>query len=719
MKQLRRFVQGAPLFLPLVAAGGAVPGGWWYVISLAALAVALVCRLWRIGACVLLCALVAGLHSVLLEKRTEQFCDTAAMHDVVELQGTVERELRRGCVLSTGWNGVRVVLRGKMPYTPGDVVWVRAQWQEPRPAAVKGVFDASTWMQGQGIAASLDYIDGKKLGKPLSLRTMQHWGLRIRERLAGILMPPGTEHDPARQVLCALVLGDKSGAETETMEGFRNGGCLHAFAVSGLHVGLVSAIFWALFRQLRVRPVVVRPLLLVMVGVYVLMTGCAVPAIRAYLMLAVLLLGYILQRRVSMLNTWSFAALLILLVDPSQLYNAGFILSFGVYAAICLALKVCLEEKAWFGPDDYIPISLRTRWEMRWSNLELGVRGAIIVSLSAWLVSVPITLCFFHTVNSSSFLTNIAITPVLPVVMFCGLLHLCLAGIPWVGVLTGWAAQKSAALLLAVVAWFGELPYAYLPAQEPAALHSLLVQGTGYGSSFTMLGNHGLLIDCGNESTAEMKTLPTLFHAGFTPAALLVTSPRVSAGGGAAVLQRMWPEMRVIHANDVPQEGCVFETQAGRFTILPSPASLPRKKATDYHPIVLWDSPAGRVQYVGHASYATYASLPETAADVLILGHHPQMPVHASDAGEGSRVIFLPGAEVDAAGTQVGEHACLLWQREEKRGNESQNELQRDCYCSGNENSPATAERAEEVGQGGEPTAYHEESQSQQQMLPE
>ena len=637
MKQLRRFVQGAPLFLPLVAVGGAVPGGWWYAVSLAALLVALVCRLWRIGACVLLCALVAGLHSVLLEKRAEQFCDTAALHDVVELQGTVERELRRGCVLSTGWNGVRVVLRGKMPYTPGDVVQVRAQWQEPRPAAVKGVFDSSTWMQGQGIAASLDYIDGKNLGKPLSLRTVQHWGLNIRERLAGILMPPGTEHDPARQVLCALVLGDKSGAETETMEGFRNGGCLHAFAVSGLHVGLVSAIFWALFRLLRVRPVVVRPLLLVTVGVYVLMTGCAVPAIRAYLMLAVLLLGYILQRRVSMLNTWSFAALLILLVDPSQLYNAGFILSFGVYAAICVALKLCLEEKAWFGPDDYIPISLRTRWEMRWSNFELGVRGAIIVSLSAWLVSVPITLSFFHTVNSSSFLTNIAITPILPVVMFFGLLHLCLAGIPWVGVLTGWAAQKSAALLLAVVAWFGELPYAYLPAQEPAPLHSLLVQGTGYGGSFTMLGNHGLLIDCGNETSAEMKTVPTLFHSGYTPAALLVTTPRVSSGGGAGVVQRMWPGIPVIQAHELPPEGKSFETQAGKFTIYPPPEETPRKNAADYHPLVLWENSAGRVLYIGHAAYATYAPRLGEHYDIAVVGSSEQ-----ADEVQARQVIPLP-----------------------------------------------------------------------------
>lgn len=661
MKLLRRNLLEAPLFLPLVAVVGAVMGGWWLSGSAVAVLLALVCRVWRIALCSLLCASVAGLHTCLLEEKAAAFCEQAELEEVVELHGTVERELRRGCVLSTGWNGVRVVVRGKTPWKPGDVVRVRAQWKEAPPAGVPGVFDSAAWMRGQGIAASLDFMAGEKLGKPLSLRTVQHWGLIVRERLAARLMPPGTERDVARQVLCALVLGDKSCAEEETMEGFRNGGCLHAFAVSGLHVGLVSGIFWMLLRLLRVRPVVIRPLVLVSVGVYVLMTGAAVPAIRAYVMLAVLLLGFMLQRRVSLLNTWSFAALLILLVDPSQLFNAGFLLSFGVYAALCMALKLCLEEKAWFGPDDYIPVSLRTRWEMRWSNFELGVRGAVIVSLSAWLVSVPITLYFFHTANSSSFLTNIAITPLLPVVMFCGLLHLCMAGVPWVGVATGWAAQKSAALLLAVVSWFGELPYAYLPAQEPAPMHSILVQGTNFGGSFTMLGNHGLLIDCGNETTAEMKTVPTLFHAGYTPAALLVTSPRVSAGGGAAVVQRMWPDMPVIRALELPPEGKVFETQAGRFTLFSAPQELPRKNAANHSPVVLWESPAGRVLYVGTASYPAYAALPELVVDVVILGQHPLQPVHVVDV-QAKRTILLPGVHEKSTGTHcipVGENETL------------------------------------------------------------
>lgn len=663
MQFFRRQFLASPLFLPLLAVCGAIAGGWWYALAAVVVLVACGCRLWRIGICALLCALVAGLHTQLVHERAAAFCEQAELQEVVELCGTVERELRRGCVVSTGWNGVRVVIRGELPYTPGDVVQVRGQWQEPRPAGVKGVFDSAAWMRGQGIAASLDLIEGEKLCKPLSLRTVQHWGLYMRERMARILMPAGTEDDPARQVLCSLMLGDKSGADAETMEGFRNGGCLHAFAVSGLHVGLVSGILWALLRVLRVRPAVIRPLVLVSAGVYVLMTGCAVPAIRAFLMLAVVLLGFMLQRRVSLLNTWSFAALLILLVDPSQLFNAGFLLSFGVYAALCIALKLCLEEKAWFGPDDYIPLSLRTPWEMRWSNFELGVRGAVIVSLSAWLVSVPITLYFFHTSNTSSFLTNIAITPLLPVVMFCGLLHLCVAGVPWVGLASGWAAQKSAALLLAVVSWFGELPYAYLPAQEPAPLHSLLVQGTNFGGSFTMLGNHGLLIDCGNETTAEMKTVPTLFHAGYTPAVLLVSTPRVSSGGGAAVVQRMWPGLPVIHAHELPPEGRVFETQAGRFTIFAAPSEVSRKNAANCHPLVLWESPAGRVLYVGNAAYSSLTAMPEQVVDTAILGQHPAQCVHPSDVRAG-RIILLPSAEAeDALGVEVvGLQECRRWE---------------------------------------------------------
>ena len=122
MRTLRRWIQAAPLFLPLLAVLGAIPGGWWCVLACASVLLAAACRLWRIALCALLCSLVAGIHSALVEQRAAEFRQWVEEHEVVQLHGTVERSLRRGCVLSTGWNGVRVVVRGNTPYTPGDEV---------------------------------------------------------------------------------------------------------------------------------------------------------------------------------------------------------------------------------------------------------------------------------------------------------------------------------------------------------------------------------------------------------------------------------------------------------------------------------------------------------------------------------------------------------------------------------------------------------------------
>ena len=159
-----------------------------------------------------------------------------------------------------------------------------------------------------------------------------------------------------------------------------------------------------------------------------------------------------------------------------------------------------------------------------------------------------------------------------------------------------------------------------------------------------MLGNHGLLIDCGNEVTAELKTVPTLFHAGYTPAALLLTSPRVRDGGGAAVLQRMWPQLPVIRTADLPAEGLVLETQAGCFTIYPDT----RSHTSGQSPVIVWESAAGRVIYVGNASYAACQPFMEAKADVVVLGEHSRQPVQAGDI-EASRVILLPGVHEAAA----------------------------------------------------------------------
>lgn len=649
-QRTRKVLLRAPLFLPLVAVVGAIVGSWGWSVVCLSLLVAVILKLWRFAVAIILCVCIACLQQERHNSQAMQFRRMLDANPIVTLEGTVTRVLNAGCVLNTGWNGVNVVVRdANLSWKEGDYVKLTAEYKKHAPTLLPGMFDAEKWMRQQNIAAQMRLVQGEYIGHPFSWAALTGAASAVRESLSRRLMPPGCEHDARRQVLCALVLGDKSRADDETMLDFRKGGCLHAFAVSGLHVGLVCGILWGVLRLFRVRLSISRPVVLIVSGLYVVMTGFAVPAVRAYVMLAVVLVGSMLRRRVSLLNTWSFAALLILLISPHQLSNAGFQLSFIVYAAICVAARLILSESAWFGPDAYLPYRIRSNAERRCAQWELFLRGVVIVSLCAWLVSLPITMTQFHTLNPLSFLTNIIIAPLLPIVMFAGLSALLLGSVPWLGAFMTHAALISADWLLSLVAFCGAMPVSYLPAHPPQSTDGIVLISTGYGGSACQLGNGGLLIAGGNAQTARFHIEPAIFHAGFRPAALLITPPSKKRAECKDILSATWPNIRIIDTARMTQAIMCLETSAGRFSFVAPPADLPKKTIANASPIVLWEGGKHRVLYVGDASLLTFQSLPHEwrQADILILGYNKKMPLNDAElilSTHASQIILLPSA---------------------------------------------------------------------------
>lgn len=638
-----------PLLLPLAVVCGVVMGGaaGWSVVVLALLA-AHVLRAWRVLVCGALCGLIVGVGQMNRLDAQAHLHGQLEQRGWVALEGVVVRELSNGCILETGWTGVRVVLRGHVPWHTADVVRVVAQPQDVYAPPVQGMFDTQDWMRGEGVCAMLHYLHGEKLGESWGLSRLMREALRLRHALAGVLMPPGTESDARHQVLSALVLGEKESATLETLTVFRRGGCLHAFAVSGLHVGIVAGIVALLLRLCRV-PMRRRHLLLVaMVGVYVVVTGLAVPAVRAYVMLAAVMFGLILRRRSVLFNTWCFAALLILIVQPWQLHQAGFVLSFIVYAGICLGVHYCMRETPWFGPDPYIPARIRTRFERRLVAAELMVRGTVVLSLCAWLVSLALSIRYFHAVTPLSALTNIAIAPVLPVVMLMGLAALVLAWVPMVGSLLLTGAVHCAGALMGIVGAAASHPASYLATVPPAPPEAYMLVPIGqYGRSFCVLGNPGLLIGHVERASEVHYTVePALFHAGYTPAVVWDSTGRMKP----ETLERY----RGLHARvqllSRPPDSAPLhvDTPAGRYTLYFSPQETAEQPGG--HPIVVWQRPGGeRVLYVGNAPMSALESLPpeEQRADVLILGYSAREPMLDPDLPRRMRVqrlILLPDA---------------------------------------------------------------------------
>lgn len=638
----------APMLLPLLTVAGTIcglegPGAWGWVLAAIAPIVAQVLRMRRICICCLACAAVVLSTQLVRRESEEAVRRLCAEGQAVTMRGLIVREQGGSCVLETGWLGARVLLRGEAPRQVGDELRVVA---EPLPAeepAVAGMFSAAEWMRRSGYCASLAYLHGEKVGESYGWSRLVRYAGSVRRALADRLMPPGTESDVNRQVLCALVLGEKERSASDTIELFRRGGCLHIFAVSGLHVGVVAGILWALLRLCRVTPRVGRYVLLVGVGLYVASTGLAVSALRAYLMLAAAVGGLILKRRSSLFNAWCFVAVLILLVEPRQLYQPGFQLSFAVYAAICIGVHFSMADSPWFGPDAYLPARLYSRYDRLRVWADYAVRGAVIVSLSAWLVSLPLALAHFHAVSTVSYLTNLALTPLLPVVMLLGLAALACGQLPLLGSASQYLALKGAGCLVSLVSLGGQYTGSFVPGCVPAAADSAMLVGLSYGRSCCVLGNPGVLIgDVQRETDARYSVEPALFHAGYTPELIW------AGGGEPAALQiyrRSWPKLKQVQPGARSRR---YSGPSGEYCFYFPPPELPLSPAANAQPIILWVRPDGvRVLYIGHAAMSTLESMPpeERRADIIILGSNPREPLldasvlHAMGPG---KIILLP-----------------------------------------------------------------------------
>lgn len=672
-KAVRGRLNATPLFLPLAAVVGVVLGGVWsYILSLAALLAAVVCGRFRIALYCLLGMAVVGLQEHRAAMRLEVLENRLQESPVIEVQGVVERTLSKSCILRDDDTGLRFVLRAEeVPWRAGDCLRVRAQVLPERAVPVEGMFDFRNWLRSNGLAASVACIDVHYLGHPFSWAAVIGVADEMRARLAHLLMAPAEPKDARAQVLCALVLGDKTYSDSETINEFRRGGCLHIFAVSGLHVGIVALLVHMLLRKLLLRSRLRSGIVIVFSGVYVLMTGMSIPALRAWLMLTLLLLGRELKRPVSMANIWCAAALLVLLAAPWQLQNAGFLLSFAVYAAICVGVRYGMACKPWVHPDPFIPKRIYTRYERWLLRADLSLRGVVIVSLSAWLAALPITMLYFHTFNMYGVLTNIAITPLLLPLMLVGILALVLSAVPMVGAAVHTLALHGAGLLLGVVGAFADMPAAYLPYCRPQNPQSLMVLGGGYGQSVCVLGNPGAVIVNGMEQTARFCAEPAAFHSGFSPVLLLDVRKDKDDAATYAVLADSFRGIRCINAYEFANEWAVYETPAGRFTLISPPQDINPSPAENHAPIIHWQGITRSVLYIGDASLLTLERVPHRylAVDYVICGYNTGLPIPLARLTElmpSARLILLPSAaaypEVDLpqAVMRVSETAPLL-----------------------------------------------------------
>ncbi|MDC1452597.1 ComEC/Rec2 family competence protein, partial [Vicingaceae bacterium] len=138
-------------------------------------------------------------------------------------------------------------------------------------------------------------------------------------------------------VLVALTLGDKSVLDSELQQQYA--GAMHILAVSGLHVGIVFLIFNFLLSKLpgslSFRIIQTITLLLV-IWAFAFLAGLSPSVQLAGWMFLFVIVSKLLKRNSNVLNSIAMSAFLLLLIDPNNLFQVGFQLSYSPVIGIVL-----------------------------------------------------------------------------------------------------------------------------------------------------------------------------------------------------------------------------------------------------------------------------------------------------------------------------------------------------------------------------------------------
>ena len=341
----------------------------------------------------------------------------------------------------------------------------------PPEAAAPGLFDFRSYLARQNIHFQLRTIKAADWEIVAGAHLYTAWLQGFRDWAMGTLQRYLPLADENVMLMQAMALGWKGGLTEEMSDSFVKTGTMHLFAISGLHVALIAVILVELARALNAPRWLCAVIILPLLWFYTAATGWQASAIRATIMATVICAGWMLERPSNMLNSLATSACLILLLDPQQLFQAGFQLSFMVVLSMGL-LSPLFEEwrQKIAAPDPFLPEQLRPLWQ-RWLDGPLKfVTVNFVASLSAWLGSLPLIAYYFHIVTPVSLLANLVLVPLSSLVLMANVGSLLLWWFsPAVELfnLCGWGVMR---LMVWCSEHFAQLPYGWSYLAAPSLL---------------------------------------------------------------------------------------------------------------------------------------------------------------------------------------------------------------------------------------------------------
>jgi ComEC/Rec2-related protein len=294
----------------------------------------------------------------------------------------------------------------------GQNVEISGVIARPPPLLADGLFDYRDYLQTRGIFYELKTSstnDWKILEPRLTTPPLTDRFLNWSKRTLALGLP--VEDEPLR-LLWAMTLGWRTAFTGDIGEPFLRAGTMHLFAIDGLRIALISGMLVALLRVLQVSRAWCGLIAIPAIWFYTAATGWESSAIRASVMMTIVLGGWALKRPGDLINSLAAAAFIILLWEPRQLFEASFQLSFCVMLVIGLLLpRMNKISDELLRHDPLLPNDLIPRWRRSLVSISRLLARYFSLSFAAWIGSIPLSARYFHLFSPISTPANIVAVP--------------------------------------------------------------------------------------------------------------------------------------------------------------------------------------------------------------------------------------------------------------------------------------------------------------------
>jgi competence protein ComEC len=290
-------------------------------------------------------------------------------------------------------------------FLPGDQIKVRCTPEAITSRGNPYEFDYRSYMERQGIRyfAFADSTDVSAT-EPPGHRHLRDKALIVRNRIIQMFSERGvTDHRLA--LVSAITLGEKSMLDPEQKQYFIKAGVMHIMAVSGLHAVILSLFIFKMLFFLKGRLNILRVLItLAILWSFAFVTGLTPSVLRATLMFSFLQAGSLMKRPVNGINSVLASAFVLILIKPSVIFDAGFLLSYSAVVYIII-----------FYRDLYSRLQFKGRIpDLIWQSAA--------VTIIAQAGTLPLTVLLFNRFPTWFILSNIIIVPLSSLVIIIGCL---------------------------------------------------------------------------------------------------------------------------------------------------------------------------------------------------------------------------------------------------------------------------------------------------------